>query len=538
MYPLLIPLQNNFEGVFVLYYPSLSECLSMKATCSFIPVTYKVWSDNVTPIRLFQQVKGQYSFLLESVEGGEKWARYSFIGNNPFLLFSVVNKKAKIKSFRNGISEEQEIDGDPIEILKGLLKKYQVPKGLDIPRFSGGAVGYMGYDAVSILEEIPSHQLNPLQQDQMRFMFCDEIIAFDHLKQEITFISHLPVNEHQADEELEKEYHLLCNKIAKKAEELLAKLQNDSIQLFRLPEGKPDVDWERVTSNFTKNEFLGAVNQVKEYIRAGDVFQTVLSQRFSMEIETDPFDIYRTLRLVNPSPYLYYLDLGEGYQLVGSSPERLVQLEEGNVETNPIAGTRHRGKSTEEDDELARELLADEKERAEHHMLLDLGRNDIGRISEFGTVKVSKKMEIERFSHVMHIVSTVQGQMKKGLDAVDCLVACFPAGTVSGAPKVRALEIIAELEKEARNSYAGAIGYFSFSGNLDSCITIRTIVVHNGKAYVQAGAGIVADSVPENEWMETRNKARALLIAIQMAEKIFEKKVNVKNTDEGESVHV
>lgn len=531
--PRLIPLQILFEGVFALqFYPTYDEVKSLSKSHFFIPVSYKVWADNLTPIRLFQQVKGEYSFLLESVEGGEKWAKYSFIGNNPFLIFSVKHGEAYLEHFTGNKVIAEKIDGNPLSVLKNLLKTYQIPEGLDLPRFAGGAVGYIGYDAISLIEDIPEHLENPLAQDQIRLMFCENIIAFDHLQQEVTFISYLGVPVRATDAEIKQEYEQKCREISTRVQEIFKKLQQDQFQLFQLPKEKSDDVWSEVTSNFKQEEFLDAVGRVKEYIRAGDVFQTVLSQRFSMDVSTDPFNIYRVLRSINPSPYLYYLDLGDDYKVVGSSPERLVQLEEGLVETNPIAGTRPRGKTAEEDDALAEELLADEKERAEHHMLLDLGRNDIGRISKYGTVKVSKKMEIERFSHVMHIVSTVEGKLKEEHDAVDCLFSCFPAGTVSGAPKIRALEIIAELEKEARNAYAGAIGYFSFSGNLDSCLTIRTIIVHQGKAYVQAGAGIVADSVPENEWQETRNKAKAMLVAIKLAEKIF------CTLDKGESVHV
>jgi anthranilate synthase component 1 len=521
--------------VFVLFYPTYKEVLHLRESYSFIPISSKIWSDNLTPIRLFQQMKEKYSFLLESVEGGEKWARYSFIGNKPFMLFSVRQGQAYIKRFDNQTNEEK-VDGDPIQILKGLLKEYQMPKGLKLPRFTGGAVGYIGYDAINIIEDIPDHRLNQLQQDQVRLMFCDEIVAFDHLQQEITFISHLRVQPDQTDQGIKVGYEAKCREISNRIQEIFEKVEQDRFQLFHIPESKPEAEWTGVQSNFKKEEFIEAVERVKEYIRAGDVFQTVLSQRFSVDIHTDPFNLYRVLRTVNPSPYLYYLDLGDDYQLIGSSPERLVQLDEGKVETNPIAGTRPRGKTEQEDEALADELLADEKERAEHHMLLDLGRNDIGKIAEFGSIKVSKQMEIEKFSHVMHIVSTVEGQIRSEADAIDCLFSCFPAGTVSGAPKIRAMEIIAELENEARHAYSGAIGYFSFSGNMDSCITIRTIVVHKGKAYIQAGAGIVADSVPENEWQETRNKARAMLVAIQLAESIFNSQ-ETSTIDREESIH-
>lgn len=505
-----------------MFNPSIEDVIHYQKSHNLIPISVKVWSDNLTPIRLFQQIKEEYSFLLESVEGGEKWARYSFIGNNPFLLFKVKDGQAYVQDFKSGEIEPRPLEGDPLDNLKQLLEKYKVPNHLSLPRFSGGAVGYIGYDAVTLMEDIPLHDISLLDQDQIRLMFCDEIIAFDHLQQEITFISHLHLNESTSEEELHLAYQSKCKYMSEKINHLMKKLKKDSFELFHLPSQRPDVEWDRVTSNFDKDDFIAAVDKVKEYIRAGDVFQTVLSQRFTMDINTDPFNVYRVLRTVNPSPYLYYLDLGDDVHIVGSSPERLVQVENNVVETNPIAGTRHRGKTEAEDEALAAELLADEKERAEHHMLLDLGRNDLGRIAEYGSVEVSRRMEIEKFSHVMHIVSTVKGKLRKDLSPLDSLLSCFPAGTVSGAPKIRAMEIIAELESVARNAYAGAIGYFSFTGNVDSCITIRTVMINNGKAHVQAGAGIVADSVPENEWMETRNKAKGMLIALQLAEQIFE----------------
>lgn len=525
-----------------MFYPSFEEVLRLKDTYSFIPISRKVWSDNLTPIRLFQQVKEAYSFLLESVEGGEQWGRYSFIGNRPFVVFSVRDGKGYIEPLRSDgpakdslFSDElfaSRVSNQPLELLKKLLRTYRVPQELDLPPFSGGAIGYVGYDAITLVEDIPKHRQDIFEQDQIRLMFCDEMIAFDHLQQEITFISHLRVDRAQTEEELKLSYEETCARISRRIDRVFKRLKQDEFELFHLPSERPQVDWSQVSSNFDRQSFLESVQKIKKYIRAGDVFQTVLSQRFTLDIETDPFNIYRVLRMVNPSPYLYYLDLGDGINIIGSSPERLVKLVGNKAETNPIAGTRPRGKTKEEDEALARELLADEKERAEHHMLLDLGRNDIGRVAQFGTVQVTKHMQIEKFSHVMHICSTVEGQMKDGHDAVDALFACFPAGTVTGAPKIRAMEIVAELENDARHAYSGAVGYFSFSGNHDSCIAIRTIFVHDGKAHIQAGAGIVADSVPEKEWQETRNKARAMLVAVQLAEKIFER------TNQGDGVHV
>lgn len=530
----LIPLQLNlFEGVFSMHiYPTLEEIKELANDHHFIPISCKVWADSLTPIRLFQQIKGKYSFLLESVEGGEKWAKYSFIGNNPFLLYSVRDGQVYLDHFTEGGQVREKVEGEPLAILKGLLKTFQLPEKLDLPRFAGGAVGYIGYDAITLIESIPPHLESPLSQDQIRLMFCEDIIAFNHLQQEITFITYLHLNEKATAAEIEEEYQQKSTQLKQRIETIFQKLQQDHFQLFSKPSVEVDDLWSKVESNCEKRDFLEAVKQVQTYIHAGETSQTVLSQRFSMDVKTDPFNIYRVLRSINPSPYLYYLDLGDEYTIVGSSPERLVHLEDGKVETNPIAGTRPRGQTEAEDKALAAELLADVKEIREHQMLVDLGKQDLARISKPGTVKVSKEMEIQPFSHVMHMVSTVEGELADGFDAVDCLFACFPAGTVSGAPKVRAMEIIAELEKEARHAYAGAIGYFSFSGNMDTCITIRTIIIHNGKAYVQAGAGIVADSIPEVEWQETRNKAKAMLLAIQLAEQIF------SSRDEEESVYV
>ncbi|QZT32717.1 anthranilate synthase component I [Caldalkalibacillus thermarum TA2.A1] len=521
-------------------YPSLSQVLSLRKEYTLIPIAESIWSDNFTPIRLFQHVKGPYSFLLESVEGGAMWARYSFIGNKPFLVFRVRQGQAYLEYFESDNQAEdkpgtgarrptrtEKLSGDPLLHLKHLLARYRSPGHLNLPRLSGGAVGYIAYDAVTLFEKVPPHRSPVMDQDDIRLMFCDELIAFDHLKQEVTFIGHLQISADMDEQTVRRTYEQKVGQLRQKIKRLCALMSRDEPQAFRLPEQQLEVDWNRVSSNFSKASFTKAVQKIKAYIEAGDIFQAVLSQRFMAETCVKPFDIYRVLRMVNPSPYLYYLDLGDGMQVVGSSPERLVQVENGKILVNPIAGTRRRGRTPEEDQALAEELLANEKERAEHHMLLDLGRNDVGRVAQYGTVKVPKKMVIERFSHVMHIVSAVEGRVRPECDLVDCLAACFPAGTVTGAPKVRAMQIIAELEQEARHGYSGAIGYFSFTGNMDACISIRTIFMRGSTAFIQAGAGIVADSVPEMEWNETRNKARALLVAIQLAEQIFKGEGNI-----------
>ncbi|GAA0360585.1 anthranilate synthase component I [Bacillus horti] len=461
--------------------------------------------------------------MLESIEGGEKWARYSFIGNDPDFIFTVKQGKAVLTHFYPERKVE-EVDGEPLAILKQLLKTYQVPQLDGVPRFSGGAVGFIGYDAIQLVESLPEHVIQDGFTDDIRLLFCSEVIAFDHLQQEIIFISHLQLQDPLSSEQVTQHYHRACQRLLEKINSVLKQDEAETLDFFQLPQHKSEVDWSQVQSNMGKEDYLRAIDQIKEYIRAGDVFQTVFSQRFAVELKTDPFNVYRVLRTVNPSPYLYYLDLGDDMILVGSSPERLVQVEGRRIETNPIAGTRKRGRTMEEDQQLEKELLQDEKERAEHHMLVDLGRNDVGKVAKYGTVSLPKLMEIDRFSHVMHIVSTVEGELREDVDAVDALFSCFPAGTVSGAPKIRAMEIIAELEQYARKAYAGAIGYFSYTGNLDHCIAIRTMVVKEGIAYVQAGGGIVADSVPELEWEETRSKASAMLVAIQLAEQLFEQK--------------
>ncbi|MCQ6264153.1 anthranilate synthase component I [Fictibacillus sp. WQ 8-8] len=492
--------------------PSLEEVQQLAGSYNLVPVSIELFADVHTVIELYQTYyKEDYSFLLESVEGGQQWARYSYIGKNPFMVVSCKKGKTTIK--KKG--QDETFTGHPIDILKSLLNQFKSPAHNNLPQFAGGAVGYFGYDILQYFENIPPHSKDVINTDDMKFLFVDELIVFDHLKQSIQIVCNLHVPENHSEQQIEEAY----KKAEQSIHDTLAQLENNvnhPVPAFRyLPQQEADIS--AVQSNLTKEEFCRMVERAKEYITAGDIFQVVLSQCFESEAKADPLTVYRVLRIVNPSAYMYHLKMPDE-TIVGSSPELLVKVEGQQVRTRPIAGTRPRGKDMEEDQLLAEELLADEKEVAEHIMLVDLGRNDIGRVSEYGSVEVSSFMEIERYSHVMHIVSDVTGTLRSDKDFFDALISCLPAGTLSGAPKIRAMQIISELETQARGTYAGAIGYLSFSGNMDSCITIRTILFKNQKAYIQAGAGIVADSVPENEYEETFNKAKALLKAIQVAE--------------------
>jgi len=495
------------------YFPSQEQAMGLAETYNFIPIRMAFMADQETPISIYQKLRRNQSFLLESVEGGSQWARYSFIGIDPMMILEA-NKDQITITKRNG--EKLQKKGNAIEYLREEMAKYRSPEQADLPRFSGGAVGYFGFDILHYYEDLPEAKQNDLEMQDIKFMFTDLVIAFDHLKQEVQVISHLHIEEGDNQSSIVQKYHACCAKIRKLAM-MIHQTKDRARELYILPQNEIPLD---ITSNLTKQEFIEMVEKAKDYITAGDIFQVVLSQRFEVAEPAEPFDVYRVLRSLNPSPYMYFLQFTEQEIVVGTSPELLVRVEGGRIENRPIAGTRKRGKNAQEDEALKQDLLADEKERAEHHMLVDLGRNDLGRVSKFGSVQVEQLMEVEMYSHVMHIVSHVSGRLEKDKDAFDALISCFPAGTVSGAPKLRAMEIIAELEPMARNAYAGAIGYLSFSGNMDSCITIRTIVYLNGKAYIQAGAGIVADSVPEKEFEETENKARALLKAIQAAKQI------------------
>jgi anthranilate synthase component 1 len=469
---------------------------------TFVPVYKEIVADLLTPVSAFLKVAehADYAFLLESVEGGEQVARYSFLGKDPFLI--VRARGGKVLIDRAGQTTES--DKPFMATIRELMAGFHSPFVPGLPRFTGGAVGYAGYDAAAWFEPVEL-QATDHQDDEAGFMLFDTVLAFDHVRHRILIIANARIS---GDEDLESLYQFACAKV-----EFVERELERALSKTTPPSGRP----LEVTSNVTKDEFEGMVKTAKEYIAAGDIYQVVLSQRFEATIDADPFTVYRALRHVNPSPYMYFLRVG-GRSIVGSSPEMLVRVEGRQVQTHPIAGTRPRGRTEDEDVRLGEELKRNEKERAEHVMLVDLGRNDIGRVAKYGTVRVPTYMTIERYSHVMHLVSIVEGMLDESHDRLDALVACFPAGTVSGAPKVRAMEIIAELEKQRRGVYAGAVGYLDFAGNLDFCITIRTVVIENGRAFVQAGAGIVADSNPTAEYEETRDKARAVIRALELAQ--------------------
>ncbi|PRX28934.1 anthranilate synthase component I [Orenia metallireducens] len=488
-----------------MYYPAKEEFLKLSEDANIIPVYKEIVADMETPVSAFKKLKGEgYSYLLESVEQGQKIGRYSFIGIDYHAIVSSKDGQLVVKDSSGKILKSKDTE-NPLQDLKDILSKYQSVEVEGLPLFYGGAVGYLGYDVVKYFENIPQDNEDDLVLPEMNFILSDTLVIFDHLHHSIKVVTNVKVSDN-----LESDYRLAKEKIDKIITKLDTPLKEES---------RSEVKEKKLKfkSNISKEEFMKNVEKAKDYIREGDIFQVVLSQRLEVPITAGSFDIYRQLRRVNPSPYMYYLDFVD-FEIVGSSPELLVRVEDGVIENRPIAGTRKRGKDSQEDRELAQDLLGDEKERAEHIMLVDLGRNDIGKVSEYGSVEVSRLMEIEYYSHVMHIVSDVQGKLKNDEDIYSGLQSCFPAGTLSGAPKIRAMEIIDELENTRRGPYGGSIGYFGYSGNLDSCITIRTMVIKDKKAYVQAGAGIVADSDPEFEYQETLNKAQALLEAVRLAE--------------------
>lgn len=486
-----------------MYSPSKKEFIKLSKSGNLIPVCREIAADIETPVSAYKKIESEYSFLLESVEGGEKIARHSYLGSNPLFIFKSKGNKAQIKTK----GKSKKVKGDPFAILKDILKSYKPVPLPGVRMFNGGLVGYIGYDTVRFIEKIPDRNPDDLALPDIQLMLTGEILAFDHIRHKILVISNVHVSSNP-----EKAYKLACQRI----ESIIKKIERPS-SLKKVELEIPPSKKMKVNSNMTKSIFKQSVKRAKEYIRAGDIVQVVLSQRFETPFKGNPFNAYRALRTINPSPYMYYLKFGE-LKLIGSSPEVMVKLDKDVATVRPIAGTRPRGKKEEQDKKFEKELLASEKERAEHLMLVDLGRNDLGRVCKYGTVKVTDLMVIEKYSHVMHIVSNVVGKLRKGKDAFDLFLACFPAGTVTGAPKVRAMEIIDELENVKRGPYAGAVGYFSFNGELNTCITIRTIAISKKKAYVQAGAGIVADSIPEKEYQETANKAKALLKAIELTQ--------------------
>ncbi|MCY4116148.1 MAG: anthranilate synthase component I [Caldilineaceae bacterium] len=508
------------------YSPTLEEVRKLAAGGNTIPVFRELPADLETPVSVYLKLRnGGPSFLLESVEKGEQVGRYSFLGVRPPLTLCARGDRLVVGSGDGAALERRR--GDPFDAVRSLLAERRPVEVPGLPRFSGGAVGYFGYDTVRFIERLPQTAQQKLEIPDMLLLFSDNLVVFDHVQHKLLVIAnmHIGTNGAPAGQEISAAY-----------EDAVARIDaivSDLRQPFAHPKNPPvdcPVDWR---SNFTQDEYEEIVRRAKEYIAAGDIFQVVPSQRLSRATDAEPFAIYRALRMLNPSPYMYFLEFNDMAGLsestgsdqplwiIGSSPEMHVRLEDGRAFLHPIAGTRWRGQTAAEDDALAEGLLNDPKERAEHVMLVDLGRNDLGRVCEYGTVQVPEMMVIERYSHVMHIVSDVQGQLAAGHDAISLLKATFPAGTVSGAPKVRAMEIIEELEGLRRGLYAGAVGYIDYDGTMDTCIAIRTIVMQGNTCHLQAGGGVVADSDPTYEWHETLNKAQALSAAVQRAEEGF-----------------
>lgn len=477
----------------------------LKSSCNLIPLVREVFADLDTPLSVYLKLANNpYSYLFESVQGGEKWGRYSIIGLGCDTRLKVFDHDVVLET--PGGVERKEVD-DPLKFIEDYLKSFRVPELECLPRFNGGLVGYFGYDTIRYIEPRLAHCPNPdkHQTPDILLMLSRQLVVFDNLASRMFIIVYVD----PAEEDAYQQGHVVLD-------QLVDKIQHSQIELP--PQASnPHVDEQDFESEFTRDGYMQAVEKARQYIIDGDAMQIVLSQRLSIPFEAEPLNLYRALRGLNPSPYMFYLNLGD-HHVVGSSPEILVRLEQGQVTVRPIAGTRPRGATEQEDRALEQDLLQDPKELAEHLMLIDLGRNDAGRVSEIGSVKLTDKMIIERYSHVMHIVSNVEGKLKDGMTAMDVLRATFPAGTVSGAPKIRAMEIIDELEPVKRGIYSGAVGYLSWSGNMDTAIAIRTAVIKDKKLYIQAGAGIVYDSVAENEWAETMNKGRAIFRAVAMAE--------------------
>jgi len=491
--------------------PSLDEFRKIARPGALVPVYREILADLETPVTAYMKIaRGQqYSFLLESVERADKIGRYSFLGARPSLVFRA--KGTSITIVRDGRSSTYEA-ADPLDELRKLMGEYRAVPVEGVPAFHGGAVGYIGYDEVRFFEELPDKNPDPLDLPDLYFMITDTILIFDHVNNRLKIVSNAHVRG-DAD--------AAYNEAIRKIDDLERTLRQPLVVTTERLHSSPEPDGNGLKSSFTREEFCAAVLKAKEYIAAGDIFQVVLSQRIERPVFASPINLYRALRCINPSPYMTLVQYPD-VTLVGCSPEVMTQVRNGTCMVRPIAGTRPRGENPEDDTALEQDLLADEKERAEHIMLVDLGRNDVGRVSAAGTVKPSRLMTIERYSHVMHIVSEVEGELQPGQDAYSALRATFPAGTVSGAPKIRAMQIIDELEPLRRGPYAGGCGYISFSGDMDTCIVIRTMVIRDNVAYVQAGAGIVYDSDPDREYEETMNQAKALLRAADFAERGLE----------------
>lgn len=490
--------------------PTYEEFLQLAEHGTVVPLVKTVMADLLTPVSAYLRIERQspHAFLLESIEGGEKIARYSFLGCAPH---TIVRARGTQVTIEKSDGSQETLAAPMLEVLRNLMRSQRPVSLPGLPPFSAGAVGYFGYDAVRWFERLPNQAKDDLQMDTACVMFFASLLAFDHVKHQIHIVANVFTEGATDGDPLREKYIAACTEIAR----LEASLAANAVP----PPAARRAEPLQIQSNMTKEYYVSCIEKIKEYIKAGDAFQVVFAQRFETDIVSHPFQIYRALRVVNPSPYMFYLKLGGDETLLGASPEMLVRCVNRQLEYRPIAGTAKRGATEAEDKALEHALLADEKERAEHVMLVDLGRNDLGRVAEYGSVRVDNLMFVERFSHVMHLVSSLKATLRPELDCFDALAATFPAGTLSGAPKVRAMEIIDELEPTRRGAYAGAVMYFDYSGNLDSCIVLRTMYVKGQHAYVQAGGGIVADSVPENEFQETLNKSRALIRALEIAEK-------------------
>lgn len=498
--------------------PGLEETIELSKKYNLIPIYTEILADLETPITAFMKInQGDYSFLLDSVEGGERLARYSFLGANPYMRFEAKYNKCKI--FKNGQTPIEFDSDDPIEELKRLVNRYKPYEPSDLPYFFGGYVGFFSYDSVRYIETIPDENPDDLDLAHLSFIFTDTIIIFDHVEHKIKIVHNLYAHDDQWDEQTIRSLYAKGVDTIKKTHNLLKKP-------LELKESYNNLEPFELKANFDEDQFKKAVEKAKDYIVAGDIFQVQISRRLEVSVkDIDHFNIYRALRIVNPSPYMFYLKFDD-LEVIGSSPELLVRKEKEKVIVRPIAGTRRRGRTPEDELKMERELISDEKERAEHIMLVDLGRNDIGRVCKYGSVQLAKEggkeklMYCEKYSHVMHLVSEIEGELLEGKDAFDAFRASFPAGTLTGAPKIRSMEIIEELEPVKRGLYGGGVAYFSFNGDMDSCIVIRTAVLKNNIAYIQTAGGVVYDSKPELEFLESKNKAQAMIKAIELARTI------------------